>query len=370
MKRIRILVTCCAMLAAGRSAPAADRPPGLSATITDTAGFKMKLDGLVFKLKLRSGLGAKAVTLDHIPLMASGKGVNLWLAQIATADFTPKAGGKTIVKAVLQGEGDTVSGVAHNTPRGLFEGKAAEGDRKGRPVRFPLAEVKHLAVHTKYTGGTRGKPGRIPPMPAPDEDVLWISSVPLGAEVFAKPFDCKAALVWKEYMRIGRTPFKRELGAGTYAIKIHVPDKVAMKLRPATKLGEDAVPFERDSWGEVTFREGANVLASVTYTIEKREGKAATLIALFQRKGLTLDEVVEGCPEGHSFNFNDKKLEGALLSQKVPRGDIPKILDALHRGGKIVWHGETKSLMIELTPGPRGWRIGGATRPKKPRGDK
>ena len=225
-----------------------------------------------------------------------------------------------------------------------------------------------IAVLAALGGCARGKPGHIIPMPAPDQDVLWISSAPLGAEVFAKPFDCKAALVWKDYVRIGRTPLMRELATGKYAIKIHVPDKLATKLRPATKLGEDAIPFERDSWGEVTFRKGENVIASVTYTIEKHEGKAATLIALFQRKGLTLDEVVEACPEGYSFNFDDKKLTGTLLYHEVPKADIPKILDALHRGGKIIWHGAKKSLMIELTPGPRGWRIGGAERPKKSKG--
>jgi len=365
MKCACILAIVCAVLVLAAPAPAADKPAGLTATITDTYDFKMKLDALAFKLKLRSGLAGKAVTLDHIPLMAGGKRANLWLAQIATAKFKPKAGGQTEVSALLQGEGDMVTGVLHNTSRCFFEGKIAEGGRKGRAVRFPLAEVKALEIHTKYTGGARLGKGQIIPMPAPNNDVLWISSVPLGAQVFAKPFDCKAALVWKNYVQIGRTPLMRELAPGKYAVKIQVPDKLATKLRPATKLGEDAIPFERDSWGEVTFRKGENVVASVTYTLEKREGKAATLIALFQRKGLTLDEVVEACPEGYSFNFNDKKLTGALLFHEVPKADIPKILDALHRGGKIIWHGAKKSLMIELTPGPRGWRIGGAERPKK-----
>ena len=368
MKWAYIPVIVCATLGLAAPAPAADKPAGLTATITDTHDFKMKLDALRFKLKLRSGLAGKAVTLDHIPLMAGGKRVNLWLAQIATAEFKPKAGGQTEVNALLQGEGDTVTGVVHNTSRCSFEGKIAEGGRKGRAVRFPLAEVKSLKIHTKYAGSAHLGKGQIIPMPAPNEDVLWISSVPVGAQVFAKPFECNAALVWKDDVQIGRTPLMRELGPGKYAITIHVPDKLATKLRPATKLGDDAIPFERDNWGEVTFRKGENVIASVTYTVEKREGKAATLIALFQRKGLTLDEVVEACPEGYSFNFDDKKLTGTLLYHEVPKADIPKILDALHRGGKIIWHGAKKSLMIELTPGPRGWRIGGAEPPKKSKG--
>ncbi|MFH1730069.1 MAG: hypothetical protein ABIF82_00280 [Planctomycetota bacterium] len=368
MKCVCIPAIVCAVLVLAAPAPAEDKATGLTATITDTYDFKMKLDALAFNLKLRSGLAGKAVSLDHIPLMAGDKRVNLWLAQIATATFKPKAGGQTEVSALLQGEDDVVAGVLHNTSRCSFEGKIAEGDRKGRAVRLPLAEVKALDIHTKYTGGARLGKGQIIPMPAPDQDVLWISSVPLGAQVFAKPFDCEAALAWKDYVQIGRTPLMRELGPGKYAIKVHVPDKLATKLRPATKLGEDAIPFERGTWGEVTFRKGENVIASVTYTLEKREGKAATLIALFQRKGLTLDEVVESCPEGYSFNFDDKKLTEALLYQEVPRADIPKVLDALHRGGKMIWHGEKKSLMIELTPGPRGWRIGGAERPKKSTG--
>ena len=132
MKWERIFVTICAVLLLSQAAPAAEKPAGLSATITDTSGFKMKLDGLVFKLKLSSGPLAKAVPLDHIPLMSGGKRINLWLAQIATADFTPNPGGKAEVTAALQGEGkdNSVSGVAHNTQRGFFEGRIAEGGRR------------------------------------------------------------------------------------------------------------------------------------------------------------------------------------------------------------------------------------------------
>ena len=376
MKWERIFVAICAVLMSSPIVLAADKPEpkpdGLSATITDTAGFKMKLDALVFKFKLSSGLRAKAIAHDHIPMTSDRKPIKLWLAQIATAEFTPKAGGKAGVKAALQGEGegDSVSGVAHNTRRGFFEGKIAEGARKGRVVRFPFAEVKSLTIHTKYTGGARDLASPIIPMPKPDQDVFWVSSVPLGAIVYAKSFGGAAERTWKEYVKIGKTPFRCELTPGTYAVKVLVPEKLALKLRPATKLGDDANPFECDGWGEKDFRKGENIIASFTYTVVKREGKAATLIALFQRKGLTLDEAIEGFPEGYGFNFSDKKLTGQLLFHKVPRADIPRILDALHRGGKIIWHGKTRSRLIELTNGPRGWRIGNAARPRKRRGGK
>ncbi len=362
MTRARFACVVSALFLLGEAAFAA----GLEATITDTFDIKMKVSELTFKMKRRSGTGGKVATLDHVPLMADAKRINVWLAQIATATFTPKAGGRTVVVAVLQGQDDKARGILHNTPRAFFEAKVAEGDRRGRVVRFPVAEVKALKVHTKYEGGDR-KPGTIPPLPAPDEDVLWVVSVPLGAEVYAKPFDCKAAVAWTEYVRIGRTPFVRELGPGQYAIQVHVPDKLAQTLRPATKLGDDAVPFERDGWGDKTLRENENVVASLVYTVVKKEERSATLVALFQLKGQTLDEVVESFPEGHSFNFNEKKLTQALRRQQVPKADIPKLLDALHRGGKIIWHGPKNSLLIELTPGPTGWRIGGAQRPKEPK---
>ena len=360
MKRIGIGVLIALVGLTTRPA-AAD---GLEATITDTLDFEMRVAELT--LTVRRGAGGEAgAALDHIPLMAEGKRVNLWLAQIDTAAFTAKGGGAVQVDATLQGEeGDEVSGVLSDAARYFFAAKAAEGDGKGRVVRFPLGEVKRLVVHTEYTGGRPDQIGVIPPMPEPDEDVLWISSVPLGADVYAKPFDCKAALVWRDYVRIGRTPFVRELGPGTYAIKVHVPDELAQTLRPATKLGEDAIAFERDGWGEVTFRKNENVVASVTYTVEKNEGKAATLIALFQLKDQMLDEVIETFPEGDSFRVDEQAVTKALGHQQVPRADIARILSALRRGGKIIWHGETTSLLIELTPGPKGFRIGGAMRPK------
>jgi hypothetical protein len=350
------------MLLAGAPARAAD---GLEATITDTFKFAVRVTALELKVKAKPGTGLPAATLDHLPLTSGSERVHVWLAQIDTATFTPKPEGRVAVQAVLQGEGETVEGVLASSRGRFFQGTVAEGDRKGRAVRVPLAEVASLEVHTKYEGAVKvAKAGEILPMPNANQDVLWVSSVPLGAEVYAKPFDCAAAKLWQTYMRIGKTPMMRELGPGKYAVKVMVPAKLAATLRPSTKLGEGSNPFEHDGWGEVHFKPNENVIASVVYTVMKREGRAATLISLFQKKGATLDEVLETFPEGHNFQFNEKKVEGALLYQQVPKADIARILEGLRRGGKIIWHGKTKSLMIDLTPGPRGFRIGGAQRPK------
>ncbi len=335
---------------------------GLEVTITDTFDFKMRLTAVTLRKKAPPGAETKVMTFEHIPIVREGKEVNLWLAQVATAEFAAKEGGEVEVKAVLQGKGDKMAGTIADPARYHFEGVTAADGRQGQPVRFPLLEVKALENHTPYDGAL--EPPTILPMPRAGEDIFWVSSVPLGAQVFVKPFDCKAAEVWKDYIRMGETPFACELGPGKYAVKILVPEKLASGLRPAMKLGEDANPFEHDGWGEVNFRTGENVIAAVTYTVIKVEGQPATLISLFQKKGATLEQVVESFPTGHNFNFDEKKLEGDLLYQQVPKNDIALMLRALHRGGKIIWHGPDKSLMIEITAGAQGWKMGGAIRPK------
>ncbi len=349
------------------AARAADKlEGGLVATITDAHDFKMKVGSLAFIVK-PGEKGAAPLSLDHIPLcLENGKQANLWLAQIEKAEFSPKAKGRIEVRAVLQGEGDVVTGSIENGSKCELAGVIEEGERKGRAVRFPMAEVKSLEVHTRYEGGGPGAlPGNIIPMPGPSEDVLWVSSVPLGAEVYAKPLGGRAAAAWKDYKRLGTTPFISKLPAGEYEVVVSVPSALAAKLRPSTKLGEDTNPFEPDGWGKLNFRKSENVVESMTYKIVKTAGKPATLIALFQSRGLAFDKVLEGFPPGRNFNFIDKKLEGVLLNKKVPRQEIPPILDALHRGGKVVWHGAEKSLMIELKPGERGWQITQAARPRK-----
>ncbi len=347
------------VLAAAASAAGGE----LEATLTDTLDIKMRLNAVAFKVRPASTADGHTATLDHLPLTSDGKSVQLWLTQIETATFTPEEGGNTAVKAVLQGKrGDLVEGVVENTTRCYFEGKIAEGTRAGRVVQFPLAEVKALKNHTRYAGS--GKPRTILPMPGPKEDRFWVSSVPVGAEVWAKAFDCPEARVWGEYRLLGRTPLTQALRPGKYAVKVVVPDALARDLQPAFRLGEEANPFEHDGWGEVHFRRDGNLIESVTYTVMKKAEKPATLIALFQKRGQSFEDVLKGFPEGYNFHFSDKKLTAALAYNEVPEASIPGILDALHRGGKVIWHGRKRSFMITILPGGT-WDLTFAQRPSE-----
>ena len=351
------------MAAAPAGSPAADGRTGLEATVTDTYDFQMKLTGLVFKTKTEAGAPIDALTLDHVPMLAGGKQVSLWLAQIDTATFAAADKGNATVKAVLQGRGEQVSGLVENSAKCFFEGQIADGPRKGNAARFPLSDVKSLKVHTKYESSAEAAPGRLKtPMPRASENVLWVSSVPLGADVYLKRTS-RGGRGIREYQKLGTTPLSIPIQPGDYMVRVSVPGNLAAKLKPSPKLDENANPFEHDGWSEVGFRADQHVVESVSYEVRKSDGRAATLISLFQQKGLKLPDVVAAFPAGHNFHFDDKRVEDAIVAKGVPKTDASLVLDALHRGGKIIWQDDKQSLIIELVPGDPGWNIRPAVRP-------
>ncbi|MFO7898080.1 MAG: hypothetical protein R6V58_03355 [Planctomycetota bacterium] len=339
----------------------------IEATITDTFEFKLRVKRLALSRKADPARKVPAMSLDHIPLTADGKSINLWLAQIKTATFEAAGGGRVEVAAVLQGEGARVSGEVADSARYVFEGRLAgpKGKGRGRRARVPLPEANMLTVHTEYKGviSTVAAGTLDPPMPGPDQDVLWVCSMPPGADVWAKAFKGPAAKTWPEYRWLGKAPLTQQVPAGTYAVKVLVPPKLARRLRPATKLGKDASPFEND-WGEPEFHQGQNVLSSVVYRVVKTEGKAATFIALFQKKGEPLSEVVKGYPPGRNFNYDAARARTMLERQGIPEDDIELILEALARGGKIIWRGKARSAMFTVMPGG-GVRLDGVDPPKE-----
>ena len=350
------------------SLAADEEKEGLDATVTDTYDFQVKLNGLALRMKAPPDSGAQTVLFDYLPLVADGKEVRLWLAQIGTAAFSLKDDGSFSVQAVLQGQGEKVSGTVAKPADWFFEGKIAEGDRKGGSVKFPLLEVKSMQVTTAYEGAAPGPPGPIPPLPGQNDDVFWVSSVPLGAEVWATMTEGKEKPVWGAPHRLGVTPLSERIPPGKYRVKVVIPARLAATLRSSTKLASDLTvnPFEFDGCKRedgVQF-DSNNLVQSVTYEVNKQPNEAATLIALFQKKDQTLADVIQGYPAGTSFRFSDKKMEGQLLSRKIPKPEIPALLDALHRGGKIVWHGADQTLIIELVPGEPGVKFSEGVRPK------
>jgi hypothetical protein len=331
---------------------------GIDATIEDSFGFKMRLSDLVFRIKPKPGSGNLPERLDHIPLDNEAEGrVNLWLSQIDTATFSPQ--GRTCdVKATLQGDGKTAQGTVADAANCYFEGKVANGPRKGAKAKFPIRDVKTLQSHSEHQAVVSAV-GTLLPMPKPTEDVLYVSSVPTGAEVYAKAYKGAAAETWREYRSLGRAPLKQKVPPGTYAIKVTVPDVLAKHMQPSTKLGADQHPFLND-YAQPEFYTNNNVLHAVIYSVEKEPGRAATLIALFQPKGLSVKEALTIYPKGNNFQFLEKKLVEQLGYQRVPEAAHESILEALRRGGKVIWVGRKKALRFWAVPRAPGYKWGGA----------
>jgi len=364
-RRARLtLLGVLAALSAGL-AYGAESPEGIRATITDTYGFEITLGSLGFRVDPEDDSG-DAVTLDHIPLAGDDEEARLWLAQVATAEFALNERGQVAVKAALQGEeADEVAGVVADPARCAFVGKVVGGEGTGGPVQLPLAEVRALVNLTEYVPPEQR--ALAVPMPGPADDVLWVASSPTGAEVFVRSLDARQPAERDKYHRLGATPVRAEVPPGRYAIRVYVPPRLAETLEAAEEIDESANPFEPDGWQQTQFDMKTKRIEAVTYVVRKRQGRAVTVIALFQRRGLSLEDVVEDLPAGDRYRFTDRKIEGVLLRRRVPKDDAALILEALHRAGKIVWHGAKQSLIIELRPGERGWSITPGVRPRRTR---
>jgi hypothetical protein len=330
---------------------------GIEATIRNVFDFEMRLEKVVFRVKAKPGTGNQPELLDYVPLKDDRGGrVNLWLSQIDTVTIMPR--GRTCrVKATLQGDGATVEGEVVDASRCYFEGRVLKGVRKGARAKFAVRDVQTLKNHTE------GRPslvavGKLLPMPGLKDDVLYVSSVPIGAEVYVKAFEGPAKSTWRSYRSLGKTPVKQEIPAGEYAVKVTVPGVLAKHLTPSTKLGDDQHPFLND-WAQPEFFQNQNVLHAMTYKVVKKPGRSATLIALFQPRGLPLKDTLTLYPPGRNFQFLEQKLDGFLVQQDVPEADRDGIAEALYRGGKVIWIGRQKALRFWVVPGSPGYKWGG-----------
>lgn len=328
---MKIAATIFALLVAIACASAGE---SVKIKITDNLDFALALDNPVL---MKSG-----EALDHIPLSVSGKEEKITFSQITRAAFSP-AGRSVEISATLAG-GPELKGAIADAGEYFIEGTIADGERAGNRARFPLNDVRLIenaaAVAPQVPAG----------MPAETEDVLWIASAPAGAEVEVMPLT-KDKPPWKGFKKFGPTPIKEKVPPGEYQVRIY-PNRQLVE-----RIEEGEVPFENDGWTRAEFEKKTRILESLVYNVTKGSGKPATLIALFQPTGMDLEDFVQTLPAQQVYDFTDRKVEGILLGMHVPKKEVPTILEGLHRGGKVVWTGSNRSLMIELMPGERGWKI-------------
>ena len=302
--------------------------------ITDNLDFTLALENPVL---MKSG-----ESLDHIPLAADGKEEKIAFSQIARAELAPM--GRSIeINATLAGGRELKSTIA-DASECFIEGTIAEGERAGNRARFPINEVR--IIENEAAAASQALAG----MPAPDDDVLWIASAPAGAEIELMPLT-KDKPPWKGFKKFGPAPIEAQVPPGEYAVRVY-PKRELLE-----NIEEGDIPFEHDGWARAEFEKKTRILESLIYNVTKERGKPTTLIALFQPVGMGLEEFVQTLPPQRAYDFTDRKLEGVLLGLHIPKNELPTIFEGLHRGGKVIWTGARRSIMIELLPGERGWKI-------------
>ena len=252
-------------------------------------------------------------------------------------------------------------------------------------------------------------------MPLQEENVLWISSIPLGADVYlikdddlqrpdAKPTDPNATDKKGRYMSmhniesttvqhetgpfsqplVGKTPLAIEVPDGNYIIGVQLDVKdqnIAWKFAaiaeetgasgaestlidmwknmevhdslPAGEIGhsKNGTGYLNDGnqelWAIIT--DGLIRKIGKTYTVKKEAGKAATVIALFQRKNKCAQDLYKTMPD--DYKFRSRALAPSLWEVVgVPKADCKKFHERLIRGGKAVYLGKKKYVLCEFTP--------------------
>ena len=243
------------------------------------------------------------------------------------------------------------------------------------------------------------------PMPLIDEDVLWVSSVPLGANVvvFQKVKDEFFPLVpadrQDEKPRIvglqsrtssepleqhttgplaralaGKTPLAVQIPPGTYCVGVQLDisseENLAWELCQfmtglgASKSAEIYSDIARGKIGhggiglflndgnleEWLLCDGTGVKkAGRTYEIEKKEGETATVIALFQKKDENPDRAYQTLPE--EYRFRNRFLSpGSFEAFEIPKNETEGMFERLMHGGKVLYLDEKLRFMCELTP--------------------
>jgi len=279
-------------------------------------------------------------------------------------------------------------------------------------LKILFEEIKPIIP--EYVCAEQDKPLHKESMPHISEDILWISSIPLGADVFVfekkpkerfplNPDDDLNKDPEKSMMQmhseensalqhtvgpfsresVGKTPLKIKVPAGTYCIGVQLD--VASENIPfqffgenaeddTTKLFSDAQRLEiyanlgpwnvgLGEFGTLSpylydrnlefwglYSKGYLKKVGKTYEVEKKGGEASTVIALFQRKDKDPDEIYNTLPK--EYRFNERSfLKEMLEIYGAPKGRTKKLYQQVLRGGKaIVYDSQSDYILVELLP--------------------
>jgi hypothetical protein len=292
---------------------------------------------------------------------------------------------------------------------------------KGKKMKTQYILFVVISVTIGVIGGCAGKPfitndkSESGAMPLQGENVLWISSIPLGADVYLIKDDdlqrsdakstepnttgkkgpsmsmhnIESTTVQHEtgpfsQPSLGKTPLAIEVPDGNYIIGVQLDVKdqnIAWKFAaiaeetgasgaestlidmwknmevrdslPAGEIGlsESGTGYlnegNQELWAIIT--EGLVRKVGKTYSVQKKTGETATVIALFQRQDEDPQKLYEMLPA--DYKFRSRMLHPSIWKVAgVPNSECTKFHERLMRGGKAVYLGKKKYVLCEFTP--------------------
>ena len=201
------------------------------------------------------------------------------------------------------------------------------------------------------------------------DDEVWVTSVPIGAEVHVQPFDPEqipSHATTSEAYR-GTTPVRFSLPPGSYWIELVLTADVFENY--FSPPYEDA-QFEQEGAGSEALlfqpfvpSEKRRVLRY--YRLEKQRRQGQTLVALFHPRGVSLERVTALYPQQEQYQPTPETLRALLQQLRIPPNVQETFVALLKRGGKAFWSlRDEYRVALELRPqearGYLSWRYIGS----------
>lgn len=191
-------------------------------------------------------------------------------------------------------------------------------------------------------------------------DEVWVTSVPVGADVYIRPFmpgEIPSHATRSEAYR-GKTPVRVVLPPGSYWIEFALDAGV---FEAYFSPPYDNAQFEGDGATSEAllfrpFVPGKKRRVLRYYHLEKRRQEGQTLIALFHPRGEPLERVLALYPQQEQYRFVPREMRRLFRRAQVPSTVQETFLTLLRRGGKAFWSlRDDYRVALELHPqGVRG----------------
>lgn len=187
------------------------------------------------------------------------------------------------------------------------------------------------------------------------EEEVWVTSVPVGADVYVQPFtpgQVPSHATAPEAHR-GKTPARFSLPLGSYWIELAFDAEV---FENYFSPPFDDAQFEQDGASSEAllfqpFAPGEKRRVLRYYRLEKRRGEGQTLIALFHPRGEPLERVMALYPSEEQYTVVPQELLEIFRQAQLPETVKDTFLTLLQRGGKAFWSlQDDYQVALELHP--------------------